>query len=380
MVCDKCGAEVPAGSIYCNVCGSEIQIVPEYSILENDILDSYIGIELRMPEEPKPEEKKHKKKHIVNYSGRFYRNIAIVAIVVALIVLLVSVFVIRYTISRKTEAESFDYQMMEAMRYYGDENYEMAISFFDNALSIAPGNTQALSYQAKCYENIGELAAAESIYHSMIELDNTNLTAYEDLVNIYKAEDAYEKIRTLRDTTTDERVLAMLEEYAVAEPAFSLASGEYGEDLTITMDSPDLAIIYYTTDGSDPIENGLIYDGEIHFDGEGRYQLKAVAQNAQNLYSDIASAEYVIKYDKPEMPRTSLPSGAYLGQQIITIEVPEGCSAYYTLDGTTPTVRSFRYETPIVLPGAGEYVLSVVYISNHGKVSDTGVFTYVITG
>ena len=53
MVCDKCGAEVPTGSIYCNVCGSEIQIVPEYNILENDILDSYIGIELRMPE-PEP--------------------------------------------------------------------------------------------------------------------------------------------------------------------------------------------------------------------------------------------------------------------------------------------------------------------------------------
>ena len=379
MVCDKCGSEVPAGSIYCNVCGSEIQIVPEYNILENDIVDSYIGVELRMPE-PESEEKKSQKKKKENDSGRFYKNIAIGAIVLAAVILLVSVFAVRYAISRKNEAESFDYQMMEAMRYYGDENYEMAISYFDNALSISPENTQALSYQAKCYENIGELAAAESIYHSMIELDNTNLTAYEDLVNIYKAEDAYEKIRTLRETTTDERVLALLEEYSVAAPAFSLASGEYGEDLTVTMDSSDLAIIYYTTDGSDPAKNGLVYEGEIHFDGEGRYKLKAVAVNAQNLYSDVAEAEYVIKYDKPEMPRTSLPSGAYMGQQIVTIDVPEGCSAYYTLDGTTPTIRSFRYQTPIVLPGVGEYVLSVVYISNHGKVSDTGVFTYVITG
>lgn len=379
MVCDKCGAEVPAGSIYCNVCGSEIQIVPEYNILENDIVDSYIGVELRMPE-PKPEQNKSRKKKTVQGADRLYRNIAVLAIVIAVIVFLVSLFVIRYTIARKSQAESFDYQMMEAMRYYGDENYEMAISYFDNALSITPDDPRALSYQAKCYENIGELAAAESLYRSMIELDNTNLTVYEDLVNLYKAEDAYEKIRTLRDTTDDERVLAFLDEYSVASPTFSLASGEYGEDLSITMDSSDLALIYYTTDGSDPTENGLVYDGEIHFDGEGRYTLKAVAQNAQNLYSDISEAEYVIKYEKPEMPRTSLPSGAYMGQQIVSVEVPEGCSAYYTLDGTTPTIRSFRYQTPIVLPGAGEYVLSVVYISNHGKVSDTGVFTYVITG
>lgn len=379
MVCDKCGAEVPAGSIYCNVCGSEIQIVPEYNILENDIVDSYIGVELRMPE-PEPEPPKPQKKKAAHGADRLYRNIAVCAIVIAVIVFLVSAFVIRYTLSRKSREESFDYQMMEAMRYYGDENYEMAISYFDHALSITPDDPKALSYQAKCYENIGELAAAESIYRSLIELDSSNLTAYEDLVNLYIAEDAFEKIRTLSETTENERVLDFLNEYSVASPTFSLDSGEYGDDLTITMESSDLALIYYTTDGSDPTENGLVYDGEIHFDGEGRYQLKAVAQNAQNLYSDISEAEYVIKYEKPEMPRTSLPSGAYMGQQIVSIDVPEDCSAYYTLDGTTPTIRSFRYQTPIVLPGAGEYVLSVVYISDHGKVSDTGVFTYVITG
>lgn len=379
MICKQCGAEVPEGSVYCNTCGAEIQIVPEYSILENDILDSYIGVELRMPEES--EEPKKKKKHApINYSLRFYRNILIVVGVVAALVLIVSAFAWRYFSARRAENESYDYQLAQAIRYYDDMNYEMAVAHFDKALALSPEDTQVLTYLARCYENLGELQAAENIYHSLIELDNTRLSYFEDLVRIYEAEGDYEKIRQLLSMTEDPEVLTFLSDYTVGEPIFSLASGEYYDDLEITIESGDMAIIYYTTDGSDPVENGMVYNEPIRFEGEGRYLLKATAQNSMNLYSGVAEAEYVIKYETPPLPRASLPSGVYSGQQIITIETTEGCSAYYTLDGTTPTVRSFRYETPIVLPGAGEYVISVVSISSHGKVSDTAVFTYLITG
>ena len=38
MKCAKCGAELKVGCIYCSVCGQEAQIVPDYSILEDDYL------------------------------------------------------------------------------------------------------------------------------------------------------------------------------------------------------------------------------------------------------------------------------------------------------------------------------------------------------
>lgn len=378
MICKKCGATVPEGSVYCNACGAEIQIVPEYSILENDILDSYIGVTLRVPEETEEDPKKKKPQKPVNYSGRFYRNIAITVAVVAVLVVIVSVFVWRYASARRLEDSSYDFQMAEAIRYYEARDYEMAVAHFDKALVVSPDDPQVLIYLARCYENLGELSAAANIYRSLIDLDPDQLSYYEDLVRIYEAEGDYDKIRTLFGLSEDESITAFLNEYAVEAPTFSLSPGTYYEDIEISIEGADMSIIYYTTDGSDPIGNGLIYNESIKFEGEGRYLLKAVSQNTMNLYSNVAEAEYVIKYETPDRPTVSLPSGVYQGPQVITVTVPEGCSAYYTLDGTTPTVRSFRYETPIVLPGVGEYVISLVTISSHGKVSDTSVFTYLV--
>ena len=38
MRCPKCGAELEAGSIYCNVCLQELQIVPDYDPLDEMVI------------------------------------------------------------------------------------------------------------------------------------------------------------------------------------------------------------------------------------------------------------------------------------------------------------------------------------------------------
>lgn len=47
MKCVKCGAEMKEGCIYCSVCGNEAQIVPDYSVLEDDYLRSLLTEEER---------------------------------------------------------------------------------------------------------------------------------------------------------------------------------------------------------------------------------------------------------------------------------------------------------------------------------------------
>lgn len=42
MKCAKCGAEIKEGCIYCSVCGNAVQIVPDYSVLEDDYLHSLL--------------------------------------------------------------------------------------------------------------------------------------------------------------------------------------------------------------------------------------------------------------------------------------------------------------------------------------------------
>ena len=39
MRCLKCGAQIPEGDMYCPKCGSPIQLVPDYTSLENLLAD-----------------------------------------------------------------------------------------------------------------------------------------------------------------------------------------------------------------------------------------------------------------------------------------------------------------------------------------------------
>ena len=53
----------------------------------------------------------------------------------------------------------------------------------------------------------------------------------------------------------------------------------------------------------------------------------------------------------------------------ITVQVPDGYTAYYTMDGTEPTAVSEKYNGPIQMP-EGNTLFSVVLMSPDGKFSD----------
>ena len=79
----------------------------------------------------------------------------------------------------------------------------------------------------------------------------------------------------------------------VATPVFSVASGTYFEefDVEITCATED-AIIYYTTDGSDPTDESFIYEEPIHVNAD--MTLKAIAMLEGYDNSNIATANYVV--------------------------------------------------------------------------------------
>lgn len=379
MICEKCGSEVPFGSFFCNVCGAEIHFVSEYN-LENDIIDSYIGL-TEDSEATKTESIKKKKpvpQDTTAFIHRYRRNLIVGGLIVAVLIVLVTVFSTRFFLSRNSEDDSYEYQMQEALRCFESQDYEMAVAHFDKALSQKEDDPEALNYLALCYENLGEPTAAESIYKSLIELDPSQQRYFEQLVHLYETENEFEKIRALSELSDDPGVLKYLKEFEVPEPSFSHEAGTYDDDLTITILSKEDQIIYYTTDGSDPVTNGLVYTDVIRFKGEGRFLLKAVAQNSINLFSDSVEAEYLIEYPEPDPPKVSLPSGVYVGQQTVSVDIPEGYEAFYTLDGTSPTTHSIPYERVIVLPAPGPYVLTVVYLSDHGKLGESAQFAYLL--
>ena len=78
-------------------------------------------------------------------------------------------------------------------------------------------------------------------------------------------------------------------------PVFSLASGTYESNQTVTI-TGTAGTIYYTTDGSEPSTSSSVYSAAISLDDEGTYTIKAIAVKDGNT-STVASATYTIKYN-----------------------------------------------------------------------------------
>lgn len=132
------------------------------------------------------------------------------------------------------------------------------------------------------------------------------------------------------------------------------------------------AVIYYTTDGSDPAENGV--EGTvvtINGTAGSTYTIKAVAV-VNGEAGTAATFTYRIK-EKPTAPGAS-PSGGVL---TVAARVTLSSSAekiYYTTDGTTPTESSTLYTEPVLINRTTE--LKAIAVSEDGETSDVSTFQY----
>lgn len=57
LKCSKCGADIKDGSVYCDVCGEEVRIVPDYSSLD-EVLAAHVRGEIESEHRSKKPAKK----------------------------------------------------------------------------------------------------------------------------------------------------------------------------------------------------------------------------------------------------------------------------------------------------------------------------------
>ncbi|OON98057.1 MAG: hypothetical protein ATN36_01670 [Epulopiscium sp. Nele67-Bin005] len=138
----------------------------------------------------------------------------------------------------------------------------------------------------------------------------------------------------------------------VSMPMPDVLGGSFDEEQFITLETKtDDTIIYYTLDGSNTtVENGIIYDGKpIHISQPTT--IKAIATKFDMVTSPMMVQYYEVP-DKNQVttPRTSIQSGVYNEAQLLHLStITEEAQIYYTLDGTTPTIDSIKYEEPIFI-------------------------------
>lgn len=214
--------------------------------------------------------------------------------------------------------------------------------------------------------------------------NGNNITCTATQNGIYTFTVAY----TVGDTPTG--TLNLIAEIPDA-PTFSPAAGSYSSNQSVTLScATSGAVIYYTTDGSNPTTSSTVYSGEITLT-EGTTTIKAVAVKDGNS-SAQAEATYTIVYDRYYVvgePNTVFPSGWSIGdQQLMTTSD----NATYTWTKTPLTLaadaviaykvkkKDVNGETWIpdganltVSPteGAGDYTLTITYNPTTGAHSAT---------
>ena len=359
MKCVKCGATLKDNTIFCENCGQEVQIVPDYNVFEDEYLKALLeedNLKNKKPaevppgeeEEPKPEPQKKKNKKLV---------ICVISIMV-LLLLIVGITVGMILQKRNT----VDYQIAKAKEALSSKEYQVALEYYEKALEFEPDNKELLHAMADIYRQQGDFDSAYVSYMDLINKDSGDYKAYEALISILAENNKTEEIIALGKEVTDPSILPLFEEYMVVPPTFSVDEGTYEEYQIISLSAAKGCEIYYTTDGSDPVKKGKLYTSSIdleELEEADSYVISAVCKNQKGIYSDSVTKKYKIDLQAPDMPEVSPDGGSFTTATTVTITIPEGCVAYYTWDGTEPSINSEQYSAMIEVP-EGDHILSVV--------------------
>lgn len=422
MICRHCGANIPDDRMVCPECGAEVQIVPDYNplddVLAREVRGSVEGATrqiqtddirryrrgnseqnanatrvLRQDEmdrirrnirngTEKPgtngnrrntdEMRRQRQQKRLEAAKRKRRNLLITMFVI--LALIIAGVIVVYQ-------NSYTGMIRKGYNAIQTRDYTAAERYFDRAILKDRSRAEAYVGHAEIYIDQDDLDGAEDVYLSAIETQPTNEKLYQAAIDFYIETEQPEKISVLLQNCEDKTVLDAVSDYISSAPEFSPEEGTYNEVQEITITSDTDGDIYYTLDGTEPTaETGTKYTEPILLQNEGETEIRAVAVNSKGIPSVIVTKRYTIEFPIVNAPAVTPSTGQYSQPEQITITVPEGYTAYYTMDGTTPTTSSTKYTGPVTMPENAQTIFMAVLVNNNNGKS-TGVTTrnYITT-
>ncbi len=374
MKCPVCGNEIKEEQLYCESCGYEIRIVPDFepeldsNIRETmtEVVSELVSEEMqakaearRLLTEDEPAEEVpwyagDERPSLLHAIFLFMKKrkklaVALSAVLVAAVGITAIVWV------RRAERQTYRYQYDRGISSAAQGDYEQAAACMKQAIRYDNQQIEARMLLADYYEHLGDLSSAEEIYRDLISYADYRMEAYERLITIYESQERYLEICNLMRRCEYDEVKANYNQYLAEEPAFSIADGVYEDAQILKISANTNGIIYYTLDGTMPDEADLVYTSPILLES-GEYQIEAIFINEYGMMSNVHSGQFVIEAESPNEPQVSPDGGDYSVPEYISVEVPQGCQVYYTADGTMPDKNSTPLTRDICMPlGATTY-------------------------
>ena len=287
MRCPKCGAELPDGFLYCEKCGEEIHVVPDY----DPTLDVAIDVEgTAEGAEQEITEKKHPAGHrkLRQYALRALIGILTIAVIILIIVTKLNV----------AHENSATYQIAMAVKYRSIGEYDKAIACYSKAIELEQDDVGLLTDVAEVYylkndEAWYEVTLKRVLYHPEAT-DAQKKWAREMLIPLMIKKGDFEMVYKLLKDSGDDNLIAAYQEYVAPKPSFSLMEGTYEDIQSLTITSYAEGKIYYSMDGTVPGETSKPYTMPIVLDF-GTVTIKACLINSYGVKSDVTEATYVIQ-------------------------------------------------------------------------------------
>ncbi len=205
------------------------------------------------------------------------------------------------------------------------------------------------SFSAAQLVSISDTTAGATIYYT---LDGTTPTTASTQYSATISVTATETISAIAVAASYNNSGVSTATYTIlappaAAPSFSPAAGAYVGAQTISLaDTTAGASIYYTLDGSTPTTNSAKYATPLVISTTTTVNAIAVASGFSN--SPVTSAVFTITLPAASTPVFSPAAGTYTSVQSVALsDATTGAAIYYTVDGSTPSVNSMRYTTPI---------------------------------
>lgn len=397
MKCRYCGHEIPDGVLYCENCGKEVRIVPDYNPLDDILAQEIVGsingeptgLDLSDTERLRrtasqrrttgrtmrgagtmTEDREARRRQAQRRKAQLRKKRRILLAVMFLILAaLIGGIVLIYK-------NSYNGIVSAGNKALERQEYSEASSAFQRAIGKNKERPEAYTGLSRVYLAQNDPDAAESVFLDAIEEQAGNSDLYGACIDFYIDTKQQMEIPGLLDEATDQ-VREALSEYIIDVPEFSLDAKEtYEEVQQLTLTAGKGLTIYYTVDGSDPDTGSTKYTEPIQLD-EGETTVTAIAVNKNGIPSMSEAKEYVIELPIEDAPAVSPSTGQYEAATSIEVKVPDGYEAYYTTDGSDPTTASAKYTGPVNMP-EGETLFKAVLVSGDGRLSGITTRNYVL--
>lgn len=390
MKCPGCGWEIAKDHLYCEQCGEEIRIVPDFEPeIEREMDETLSALFQDLTDEMTSEDRteimeEETGQHTVfipdpgknREPGDWFhkKNIRKIAAVLSVLIVVCSVGILLLY-----QNFSVSYHISKARRAAASEQYVQAVSSLERAHHLDREDGDILFLMAEYADLQGKeeeaLLTLEKIIRSEVPYEKElQRKAYEKSIAIYNRQEAYHSIHLLLQSCEDAFIVEQFQQYMAEPPQFNYVGGSYEEALALKLSSQGTGTIYYTLDGSSPDPNSKVYGAPIFLE-TGTYTVTAYFVNDYGVESRQVSHTYEIDLIRPFAPEVSVYSGEYREPQMIEAEAAEDCRIFYTTDGSKPTTDSQLYTSAIPMP-LGNSCYKFVAVSPEGSVSDLTVRTY----